>query len=60
MTAPKTGNDVTRGTVYMILAAFLFALGATSARLAASDLNVLVLVFWTNLGMFILMGAAVI
>ena len=59
MTAPKTGNDVARGTVYMTLAALLFALGATSARFAASDLNVLVLVFWTNLGMFILMCGAV-
>lgn len=43
----------------MILAAFLFSLGATSARFAASDLNVLVLVFWTNLGMFVLMCGAV-
>ena len=59
MKAPGTGNDVARGTIYMILAALLFALGATSARFAASDLNVLVLVFWTNLGMFILMCGAV-
>lgn len=43
----------------MILAALLFALGATSARYAASDLNVFVLVFWTNLWMFILMCGAV-
>ena len=59
MKTPGTGNDIARGTVYMILAAFLFSLGATSARFAASDLNVLVLVFWTNLGMFVLMCGAV-
>ncbi|WP_420349773.1 DMT family transporter [Pelagibius sp.] len=60
MKTPGTGNDIARGTVYMILAALLFSLGATSARFAASDLNVLVLVFWTNLGMFILMCGAVL
>ncbi len=43
----------------MILAALLFALGATSARYTASDMNVFVLVFWTNLWMFILMCGAV-
>ena len=59
MKAPRTGSDVARGTIYMILAAFLFSMGATSARFVASDLNVLVLVFWTNLGMFILMCGAV-
>ena len=55
MTALETGKDIARGTLYMVLAALLFALGATSARFAGSELNVLVLVFWTNLGMFILM-----
>lgn len=59
MTALKTGNDVARGTIFMILAALLFALGATSARYAASDMNVFVLVFWTNLWMFVLMCGAV-
>lgn len=52
---PSTGNDVARGTFYMVVAALLFALGATSARFAASDLNVFTLVFWSNLWMFILM-----
>lgn len=41
----------------MIVAAFILSLGATSARFAASDLNVFVLVFWSNLWMFILMCA---
>lgn len=57
MTTPNTGNDVTRGTFYMILAALILSLGATSARFAASDLNVFALVFWSNLWMFILMCA---
>lgn len=39
----------------MVLAALILSLGATSARFAASDLNVFVLVFWSNLWMFILM-----
>ena len=55
MVAPKTGNDVARGTFYMIIAALLLSLGATSARFAASDLNTFALVFWTNLWMFVLM-----
>jgi len=55
MAAPKTGNDIALGTLYMILAALLLALGATSARFAASDLNVFTLVFWSNLAMFLLM-----
>ena len=59
MAVPNTGKDVTRGTVYMVFAAFLFALAATSARFAGSDLNVLVLVFWTNLWMFALMCGSV-
>lgn len=55
MTLRETGQDTPRGTFFMLLAALLLALGATSARFAASGLNVLVLVFWTNLWMFILM-----
>ena len=55
MAAPVTGNDIARGTIYMIFAALLFALGPAAARFAAGDLNVLVLVFWTNLWMFALM-----
>ncbi len=39
----------------MIIAALLFALAPAVARFAASELNVLVLVFWTNLWMFALM-----
>ncbi|NIA68440.1 DMT family transporter [Pelagibius litoralis] len=57
MAIPKTGNDIALGTFYMILAALLLALGATSARFAASDLNVFTLVFWSNLWMFALMCA---
>jgi len=60
MTAPKTGNDIARGTIYMIAAALVLSLGATSARFAASDMNVLMLVFWTNLGMFLLMCGVVL
>ena len=55
MAPPATGNDLARGTFYMILAALLFSFAATSARVAAGDLNVLVLVFWSNLWMFVLM-----
>lgn len=57
MAVPVTGNDVARGTVYMLTAALLFAFAPAAARFAASDLNVLVLVFWTNLWMFVLMCA---
>ena len=57
MATPKTGSDIALGTAYMVLAALLFALGATSARFAASDLNVFTLVFWSNLCMFALMWA---
>lgn len=55
MATPITGDNVARGTFYMILAALLLALGATSARFATSDLNVFALVFWSNLWMFVLM-----
>ncbi len=57
MAAPQTGSNIALGTGYMILAALLLALGATSARFAAGGMNVFTLVFWSNLGMFILMGA---
>ena len=57
MTTPNTGNDVARGTSYMIVAALILALGATSARFAGSNLNVFALVFWSNLCMFIFMCA---
>ena len=57
MAIPKTGNDIALGTFYMVLAALLFALGATSARFAAGGLNVFTLVFWSNLWMFVMMCA---
>lgn len=38
-----------------MVAAFLFAVSPALARSAASDLNVLILVFWTNVWMFLLM-----
>ncbi len=57
MEVPDTGKDVLRGTVSMIVAALALSLGATSARFAANELNVLVLVFWVNLGMLILISA---
>ncbi|TQV69730.1 DMT family transporter [Denitrobaculum tricleocarpae] len=57
MAAPQTGTNIALGTLYMILAALLLALGATSARFAAGGMNVFTLVFWSNLGMFILMCA---
>lgn len=59
MTALNTGNNVARGTVYIIIASLLFALGSTSAKFAASELNVFTLVFWANLWMFILMCGVV-
>jgi len=55
MVAPVTGNDIARGTLFVIIAALLFALAPAIARFSAGDLNVLVLVFWTNLWMFVLM-----
>ncbi|MEM9013418.1 MAG: DMT family transporter [Pseudomonadota bacterium] len=55
MAAPATGNQIWPGTVYVIAAAFLFAVAPAVARYAANDLNVLILVFWTNVWMFILM-----
>lgn len=57
MAPPKTGTNIVLGTAYMIVAALLLASGATSARFAASELNVFTLVFWSNLGMFLLMCA---
>lgn len=54
MTELATGNQIWRGTVYVIAAAFLFAVAPAVARYAASDLNVLILVFWSNVWMFIL------
>ena len=56
MATPITGTDVARGTRLMILAALLLAAGATSARFATEDMNVLIVVFWTNLWMFVLMS----
>jgi len=55
MTAPVTGNKVWLGTAYVVVAALLFALAPAIARSAASALNVLNLVFWTNLWMFAFM-----
>lgn len=57
MTTPVTGKDLARGTRLMIVAAFLLAAGATSARLATEGMNVLVAVFWTNLAMFLMTSA---
>ncbi|MEM8730905.1 MAG: DMT family transporter [Pseudomonadota bacterium] len=55
MNAPVTGNQIWRGTIYVIVAALLFALAPAVARSAARELNILVLVFWTNLWMFMFM-----
>lgn len=55
MEAPVTGNQIWRGTAFVIIAALLFALAPAVARSAASELNVLVLVFWSNLWMFVFM-----
>lgn len=57
MKIQNTEKDVARGTFYMIVAALILALGATSARFAGSNLNVFALVFWSNLCMFIFMCA---
>ncbi|WP_120633561.1 DMT family transporter [Ruegeria sp. EL01] len=56
MTTPLTGNDIAHGTRLMIFAALLLASGATSARFATESMNVFVVVFWTNLIMFIIMS----
>ncbi len=56
MEAPAIGNQVWRGAAYVVVAAFLFALAPAVARYAASGLNVLILVFWTNVWMFILIS----
>lgn len=55
MAAPVTGNQIWHGTAYVIVAALLFALAPAIARSAASELNVLALVFWSNLWMSISM-----
>lgn len=60
MGIPDTGKDVVRGTVYMAVAALFLSFGATSARFASSELNVLALVFWSNLGMFLLISVWVL
>lgn len=57
MNAPVTGSDIARGTRLMIFAAFLLASGATSARFATENMNLLLVVFWTNLWMFIMISA---
>lgn len=55
MAAPVTGNHIWYGTAHVIVASLLFALAPAAARFAADDLNVLAVVFWSNLWMFILM-----
>ena len=49
MATPNAKSEVAKGTCYMILAALLFALGATAARFTSNDLNIFTIVFWTNL-----------
>ncbi|MFQ6550641.1 DMT family transporter [Aestuariibius sp. 2305UL40-4] len=56
MAAPLTGDDIARGTRLMVFAALLLASGATSARFATEGMNVFVVVFWTNMTMFIMMS----
>lgn len=55
MAAPATGNQIWLGTVYVIFASLCFAVAPAIARYAAAELNVLNLVFWSNLWMFLLM-----
>lgn len=55
MQTPSTGNQVRLGTAYVIVAALLFAVAPAVARSAASELHVLLLVFWSNLWMFLFM-----
>ncbi|MEO1191409.1 MAG: DMT family transporter [Pseudomonadota bacterium] len=57
MATPLTANDVARGTWLMIIAAFLLASAATSARLATDGMSVLLAVFCTNLVMFVIMSS---
>ncbi|WP_413990072.1 DMT family transporter [Labrys okinawensis] len=57
----KTGRlRVSRGTlagvVSMVMAALLFALGASAARFASQGLDAFALVFWTNLCCFLFMA----
>ncbi|MEM7168524.1 MAG: DMT family transporter [Pseudomonadota bacterium] len=55
MDAPVTGNQIWRGTLYVVIAALLFAISPAIARNAASELNVLALIFWSNTWMFTFM-----
>lgn len=55
MEALVTGNQIWRGAAYVIIAALLFAVSPAIARHAADELNVFILVFWSNLWMFFFM-----
>ena len=55
MTTLPSGNQIGLGTAYVIAAALFFAAAPAVARVAADGMNVLGLVFWTNLWMFCFM-----
>ncbi|MDX8350467.1 DMT family transporter [Cognatiyoonia sp. IB215446] len=55
MTTLPSGNQIGLGTAYLIAAALFFAAAPAVARVAADGMNVLALVFWTNVWMFFLM-----
>ena len=55
MTTLPSGNQISLGAAYVIAAALFFAAAPAVARVAADGMNVLGLVFWTNLWMFCLM-----
>ncbi|MDX8355851.1 EamA family transporter [Cognatiyoonia sp. IB215182] len=48
-------QHIPRGAAYVVVAALLFALAPAVARSAAQDINILVLVFLSNVWMFVLM-----
>jgi drug/metabolite transporter (DMT)-like permease len=49
-------EPVVEGIISMLLAALLFASGASIARFASVTVNTFALVFWTNLFCFLIMG----
>ncbi|GLS17977.1 hypothetical protein GCM10007874_09930 [Labrys miyagiensis] len=53
----RAGRGTLAGVLCMVLAALLFALGASAARFASQGLDAFALVFWTNLCCFLIMAA---
>lgn len=55
MTTLPTAKQIGLGTSYIIVSALFFALAPAVARATSDGMNVLILVFWTNVWMFVFM-----